>query len=104
MLLGHSVYTLKPLVTAAPRLKLIRLSYRLENKNTYSMYLNALPVLHHVVKDTVDSAPFHRGTGCYGRDGQHCEYDNQVANDDHQNSLPVARLKKSEKKRESGHD
>ena len=47
----------------------------------------------HDVKDTVDSAPFNCGAGCYGRDGEYCEYDDQVANDDHEDGLPIAGLK-----------
>ena len=43
-------------------------------------------------KDTVDSAPFHSGTGGNGRDGEHSQEDHKVAHDHHQNGLPVARL------------
>ena len=52
----------------------------------------------HDIKDTVNSASFHSGTGCYGRDGEHCEYDNQIPYNDHKNSLPVARLKERGKR------
>ena len=66
--------------------------------NTNGWLGSKITVMSHDVKDTVDSAPFDCGTGCYGRDGEHREYDNQVAYDDHQNSLPVARLKEGEGK------
>lgn len=47
---------------------------------------------HHVTKDTVDSAPFHSGAGCYGRDGEDCQDDHSIAQSDHDYSLQETSL------------
>ena len=43
-------------------------------------------------KDTVDSTPFHSGTGCYGRNGEYSEYYYTISHNDHQHSLPESSL------------